>query len=79
MRSVPWEFGGPVKHSPTVDPWAQQKQRVCSVQGCGTVLSIYNPSTYCWLHDGIRVYARPGPQERSKARADHTRSPIHIR
>jgi hypothetical protein len=24
--------------------------RVCSTEGCGTALSLYNPNPRCWIH-----------------------------
>jgi hypothetical protein len=37
--------------------------RVCIVEGCGTRLSVYNPSRICALHgDGWKEEFRPGPR-----------------
>jgi hypothetical protein len=43
--------------------------RTCAVEGCGTVLSAYNPSRTCALHDGVwredarRSSRRAAPRE----------------
>ena len=35
--------------------------RVCRAGGCGTVLSVYNPTSFCALHQGAaRVRPRRG-------------------
>lgn len=37
--------------------------RLCSHQGCATVLSVYNPSVFCALHEGThpeRFVPAPG-------------------
>ena len=28
--------------------------RVCAAEGCQTVLSIYNGSEHCWVHQSVR-------------------------
>jgi hypothetical protein len=48
------------------EPPIQDKGRVCAMRGCGTVLSIYNGSAFCWQHDLARTYTLPGPQQRSR-------------
>lgn len=29
--------------------------RVCSVPGCGTRISVYNPRETCFVHAGVRI------------------------
>jgi hypothetical protein len=45
--------------------------RVCEYPGCGTMLSVYNPSGACWSHQdgsaGIRSERFPGPRRRADA------------
>jgi hypothetical protein len=68
MERHPWGFTGAVEDAPRISPWVRHKDRVCAFEGCGTVLSIYNSSTFCWIHETGRVFAMAGPQERSKKR-----------
>lgn len=44
------------------DRWAHPHKRypdgrVCATEGCGTVLSMYNPRAHCWVHDVTRQRA----------------------
>jgi hypothetical protein len=36
----------PRRHSRTYAP-----KRTCRSEGCATVLSVYNPSAFCWQHE----------------------------
>ena len=38
--------------------------RVCAQLGCESGLSIYNPSSMCWLHQSPRVYIVRGKRRR---------------
>ena len=29
--------------------------RICELEGCGTWLSIYNDSQFCWVHDEVVI------------------------
>jgi hypothetical protein len=40
--------------------------RVCASDGCGTQLSIYNRSPFCWVHEPIKFHLARG-KRRSKA------------
>ena len=52
----------------TLNPWmpasqanrvrSYQSGRICSHHGCGTILSIYNPSRYCAMHAGTATSGR---------------------
>lgn len=52
----------------TLNPWAPacqarrvrsyQRGRVCAQAGCGTILSIYNPSKYCTVHAALGAGGR---------------------
>jgi hypothetical protein len=33
--------------------------RICAAAGCGTILSVYNPSSCCVVHDEGQVSSRP--------------------
>jgi hypothetical protein len=57
-------FSGALGNPPRIN-WTAKNPRVCTADGCGTILSLYNSSIYCWLHDSSREYAKPGPQFRS--------------
>ena len=37
--------------------------RVCAEPDCRTVLSSYNPSAYCWLHEGRRASTKGGQRK----------------
>lgn len=28
-----------------------QEKRICAFDGCDTILSIYNKTKFCWMHD----------------------------
>ena len=47
--------------------------RVCAVEGCGTVLSAYNPSRTCALHDGVWRDEARRTSRRSTPREEVTR------
>ena len=50
------------RRSPTYPPG-----RVCGAEECRTVLSIYNRSKLCWLHEPARVYVVRGRRKRRDA------------
>jgi hypothetical protein len=33
----------------------QKRRRVCKFSGCGHILSIYNPETYCHVHQQLAM------------------------
>jgi hypothetical protein len=70
MNRDPWSFNGIDADAPTISPRIRHEDRVCAVEGCGTLLSIYNASTFCWHHEVSRVFALPGPQDRSRRRRE---------
>jgi hypothetical protein len=41
--------------------------RVCSHEGCGTKLSMYNKSPLCWQHEPVRPYFERGRRKREAA------------
>ncbi len=41
--------------------------RVCAEEGCGTRLSIYNRSKYCWTHEPIHPYFLRGRKKKRAA------------
>jgi hypothetical protein len=41
--------------------------RVCASEDCRTLLSIYNRSTFCWLHEPAHVYRVRGRRKRREA------------
>ena len=42
--------------------------RTCDHDGCPTVLSIYNRSTSCSVHEEVRVYIQRGKRRSSRTR-----------
>jgi len=40
--------------------------RVCEHQACSTVLSVYNRSASCSVHEEVRVYINRGQRRRNK-------------
>ena len=67
MQTEPRIFHSVAADAPRISPWVRHKDRVCAADGCGTFLSIYNSSTFCWHHETSRVFALAGPQERSRS------------
>jgi len=55
-------LGGLPRRSPTYPPG-----RVCVAEDCPTLLSIYNRSKLCWLHEPARVYKVRGRRKRRDA------------
>lgn len=54
--------------------------RTCEHDGCPTVLSIYNRSASCSVHEEVRVYIQRGKRRSSRTRttgARVTRSALH--
>lgn len=53
--------------------------RTCRSGGCSTVLSVYNPSEYCWQHEPVRpfVLRAPHPGRRGRKR-DREREPREL-
>ena len=41
--------------------------RVCAAEDCRTLLSIYNRSKFCWLHEPAHVYRVRGRRKRREA------------
>jgi hypothetical protein len=70
MQRDSLSFSGMVEDAPRISPWVRHKDRVCAFEGCDTLLSIYNSSTFCWHHETSRVFALPGPQQRSRRRKE---------
>jgi hypothetical protein len=50
------QFGAPDRRKDA--PTRRSHGRVCEQSGCGTVLSTYNASVYCWVHTAPS-YKRP--------------------
>lgn len=50
------------RRSPTYSPG-----RVCAAEDCRTLLSIYNRSKFCWLHEPARAYVVRGRRKRREA------------
>ena len=50
-----------VRRLPTLSR-TYRKGRVCSAEGCGTRLSIYNASRLCWQHEPLHVYSVRTPR-----------------
>jgi hypothetical protein len=58
--------GAPVRELPRRNR-TFPKGRVCAAEGCGTVLSIYNRSEFCWQHEPVREYIPRGRRTRRAA------------
>jgi hypothetical protein len=56
--------GAPVRSLPRPNR-TYARGRVCAEEGCGTVISIYNRSRYCWLHEPLRYHALKGRKKRA--------------
>jgi hypothetical protein len=67
MRDDPLQLrGAAVRSLPRRNrTWA--KDRVCAEDGCGTVISIYNRSTYCWAHEPVHYYVARGRKKKAEA------------
>jgi len=65
-RAIPalraWGLGQVPPRSPTSSPG-----RVCEAEDCNTLLSIYNRSKFCWLHEPARAYHVRGRRKRREA------------
>lgn len=57
------------RRSPTYPPG-----RVCAAEDCRTMLSIYNRSKLCWLHEPARVYVVRARRKRREAARSLRRS-----
>lgn len=43
-----------------------ERGRVCTEPGCATVLSVYNPSPWCWQHEEPHTYVLQAPRKRRR-------------
>ncbi len=53
--------------SGTVAMTRHAEGRVCALHGCATVLSVYNGSRFCALHERARQCTRAAPGGRSQS------------
>lgn len=43
-----------------------QRGRVCQAEDCGTVLSIYNATRWCWQHERPHPFILQAPRKRRR-------------